>query len=138
MGRLITTQRALRAFFGDPADTLAGGYAHWFTQSKVTKAEVDANNATGKVVIDTALFAMGGWSGLGSFGAEDSLTGTGSAVRGNREADRSSYGVLETPARSMAPCMTAVDARKSVTVSWARGLRPMTLSAHWPRSAAKT
>ena len=58
------TQRALRAFFGDPSSKLAGGYAHWFQQAKVTEAVVDANNAVGKTLIDVALFAMGGWGGI--------------------------------------------------------------------------
>lgn len=59
------TQRALRAFFGDPANTLADGYAHWFTQAKVTEAVVDASNATAKTLIDVALFALGGWGAIG-------------------------------------------------------------------------
>ena len=92
------TQRALRAFFGDPADPQAGGYAHWFTQSKVTEAVVDANNATGKVLIDTALFAMGGWGGLKVFGAPagfvskaDKLFGSG--LRG-AESVAGAYGKI--------------------------------------------
>ncbi|MSQ37295.1 MAG: hypothetical protein EXR61_03140 [Chloroflexi bacterium] len=59
------TQRALRAFYGDPRSKAAGGYAHWFTQAKVTEAVVDANNAVGKTLIDVGLFALGGWGGIG-------------------------------------------------------------------------
>ncbi len=85
------TQRALRAFFGDPASATADGYAHWFTQAAVTSAVVEANNALGKTLIDVALFAMGGWGGLGELGAPasfvakaDKLFGTG--LRGSTDA----------------------------------------------------
>src|SRR6266581_962988 len=44
----------------------------------------------------------------------------------------------ERPALSMAACIDAVEASKSATVVRARGLRLVTFSAHWPRSAAET
>jgi hypothetical protein len=68
------TQRALRAFFGDPKSATASGYAHSFTQAKVTEAVVDSNNAVGKTLIDVGLFAIGGWQGLGELGAPAKFT----------------------------------------------------------------
>lgn len=62
-------QRALRAFFGDPKSRTYGGYAHSLTSSKITEAVVDANNATGKTLIDVALFAAGGWGGIAGKGS---------------------------------------------------------------------
>lgn len=60
---------ACEAFLGSTDSKFADGYAHWFTQAKVTEAVVDSNNAVGKTIIDVALFAAGGWSGVAK-GAE--------------------------------------------------------------------
>ncbi|HZP95985.1 MAG TPA: hypothetical protein VFC31_06580 [Candidatus Limnocylindria bacterium] len=62
-------QRALNAFFGPRKSNINQGYAHSLTSSEITKAVVDANNATGKMLIDVALFAAGGWGGIAGEGS---------------------------------------------------------------------
>jgi hypothetical protein len=62
-------QRALNAFFGPKSSRYNEGYAHYFSMAKMTEAVVDANNATGKALIDVALFAAGGWGGIAGKGS---------------------------------------------------------------------
>jgi hypothetical protein len=62
-------QRALSAFFGPKSSQYNEGYAHYFSMAKITEAVVDANNATGKALIDVALFAAGGWGGIAGEGS---------------------------------------------------------------------
>lgn len=62
-------QRALNAFFGPKASQYNEGYANAITSSKITEAVVKANNETGKVLIDVALFAAGGWGGIAGKGS---------------------------------------------------------------------
>jgi hypothetical protein len=62
-------QRALSAFFGPKSSEYNEGYAHSLSMAKITEAVVDANNATGKALIDVALFAAGGWGGLAGKGS---------------------------------------------------------------------
>jgi len=61
-------ERAMTSFFGTSATKYADGYAHWYTQAHITEALVDGENAVGKELIDAALFAVGGWGGLGELG----------------------------------------------------------------------
>jgi len=86
---------AADAFWGDPSSPYYGGYKHWFTQAKVTEAVVDSQNAVGKALIDTALFAMGGWGGFGGkFGeAADVLLGSG--VRGAKTVGEVYYKIAQ-------------------------------------------
>ncbi len=71
-------QRALNAFYGARSNPNNDGYAHWLSSSEITKAVVDANNATGKMLIDVALFAAGGWGGIAGEGsAAADIFGTG-------------------------------------------------------------
>lgn len=62
-------QRALNAFFGPKSSKYNEGYAHSFSMAKITEAVVDAQNATGKALIDVALFAAGGWGGIAGKGS---------------------------------------------------------------------
>lgn len=62
-------QRALSAFFGPKSSRYNEGYAHYFSMAKITEAVVDQNNATGKALIDVALFAAGGWGGIAGEGS---------------------------------------------------------------------
>lgn len=62
-------QRALNAFFGPKSSQYNEGYAHSFSMAKITEAVVDAQNATGKALVDVALFAAGGWGGLAGKGS---------------------------------------------------------------------
>ena len=62
-------QRALSAFFGPRKSNVNQGYASSLASSEITKAVVDANNATGKMLIDVALFAAGGWGGIAGEGS---------------------------------------------------------------------
>ena len=86
---------AADAFWGDPNSPYYGGYMHWFSQAKVTEAVVDSQNAVGKALIDTALFAMGGWGGFGGkFGqAADALLGSG--VRGAKTVGEVYYKIAQ-------------------------------------------
>lgn len=71
-------QRALNAFFGPKSSQYNEGYAHWLSSAKITEAVVDANNATGKMLIDVALFAAGGWGGImGEGSVAEGLLGKG-------------------------------------------------------------
>lgn len=71
-------QRALSAFFGPKSSRYNEGYAHSFSMAKITEAVVDANNATGKALIDVALFAAGGWGGImGKGSTAEALFGKG-------------------------------------------------------------
>lgn len=62
-------QRGLGAFFGPKSSQYNEGYAHYLSMAKITEAVVDANNATGKALIDVALFAAGGWGGIAGEGS---------------------------------------------------------------------
>lgn len=62
-------QRALNGFYGPKSSEYNEGYAHYLSMAKITEAVVDANNATGKALIDVALFAAGGWGGLAGKGS---------------------------------------------------------------------
>ena len=84
-------QKALSAFFGPRGGTTADGYAHWLTQSKVTEAVVDSNNAVGKNIIDVAMFAIGGWGGLGEVGAPQGFAKAAQAAYGGGLPGSRSY-----------------------------------------------